>query len=71
MQWKGKRILKTKLHSKRSDNVGQRRQQNDRASVNNMACKWKAETTMTVADWMRKEKNMRSAVLEQNYAMWD
>lgn len=30
----------------------------ERASMNNVACKWKAETTtMTAADWNEKRKN--------------
>ena len=28
----------------------------ERASMNNVACKWKAETTMTAADWNEKRK---------------
>lgn len=28
----------------------------ERASMNSMACKWKARTTMTAADWNEKRK---------------
>ena len=39
--------METKLHSKQSEDVGQKRQQNNRASVNNVACNGKLRQRRT------------------------